>query len=61
VLLNYSSSSPVLILRPACAEKILLGDNTKLMQATGWKPTIEFTETLKEVLDYWRREVRVRI
>jgi len=41
-------------------EKVLLGDNRKLRQATGWEPTTEFRDTVEAVLDYWRREVKVR-
>jgi len=33
---------------------ILLGDNTKFVQATGWQPTIPFEQTLRDMLDYWR-------
>jgi nucleoside-diphosphate-sugar epimerase len=39
---------------------IYTGDNTKLVRATGWTPTIEFKETVQAVLDYWRREVKLR-
>jgi len=34
---------------------ILLGDNTKIFQATGWKPEIPFEKTLEDVLNYWRQ------
>jgi GDP-4-dehydro-6-deoxy-D-mannose reductase len=34
---------------------ILLGDATKIFQATGWKPKIPFEQTLEDVLDYWRQ------
>jgi GDP-4-dehydro-6-deoxy-D-mannose reductase len=33
---------------------ILLGDNSKFVKATGWKPTIPFEQTLRDMLDYWR-------
>jgi GDP-4-dehydro-6-deoxy-D-mannose reductase len=33
---------------------ILLGDYSKFHAATGWKPTIPFEQTLKDILDYWR-------
>ena len=33
---------------------ILLGDNAKFVKATGWKPTIPFEQTLRDMLDYWR-------
>ena len=33
---------------------ILLGDNSKFVEATGWQPTIPFEQTLRDMLDYWR-------
>ena len=36
---------------------ILWADSTKFMQATGWKPTIPYEQTLKDLLDYWRERV----
>ena len=37
---------------------LLLGDNTKFCEATGWKPEIPFEQTAKDLLDYWRARVR---
>jgi GDP-4-dehydro-6-deoxy-D-mannose reductase len=36
---------------------ILWADATKFMEATGWKPTIEFEQTMRDLLDYWRERV----
>lgn len=36
---------------------ILWADSTKFMEATGWKPTISYEQTLKDLLDYWRERV----
>lgn len=33
---------------------ILQGDYSKFHTVTGWKPTIPFEQTLKDILDYWR-------
>jgi GDP-4-dehydro-6-deoxy-D-mannose reductase len=33
---------------------ILLGDNSKFVKATGWKPTIPFEKTLADMLEHWR-------
>lgn len=33
---------------------ILLGDNSRFVKQTGWKPTIPFEKTMKDLLDYWR-------
>jgi GDP-4-dehydro-6-deoxy-D-mannose reductase len=37
---------------------ILLGDNTKFVNKTGWKPTIPFEKTLEDLLDYWRKQIK---
>jgi GDP-4-dehydro-6-deoxy-D-mannose reductase len=37
--------------RPADA---MVGDASRLRDATGWKPTIALRDTLQELLDYWR-------
>jgi GDP-4-dehydro-6-deoxy-D-mannose reductase len=39
---------------------VLLGDNTKLRAATGWRPTIPLETTLSDMLDDARRRVRDR-
>ena len=33
---------------------ILLGDNSKFVNATGWQPTIPFADTLRDMLEHWR-------
>jgi len=33
---------------------VLRGDATKAFQAVGWRPTIPFEQTLRDILDYWR-------
>lgn len=43
-------------LRPS-DDPIFIGDNTKLKKL-GWKPEIPLDETLKDTLDYWRRELK---
>jgi GDP-4-dehydro-6-deoxy-D-mannose reductase len=37
--------------------KLLCGDSTKFRAATGWAPTIPFTKTLGDLLNYWRDRV----
>ncbi len=34
--------------------KVLIGDNSKFVTKTGWKPTIPFEQTMKDLLEYWR-------
>ncbi len=36
---------------------VLLGDNSKFVAKTGWKPEIPFEKTMKDLLDYWRARV----
>ncbi|MBW2989443.1 GDP-mannose 4,6-dehydratase [Candidatus Woesearchaeota archaeon] len=36
---------------------ILLGDNSKFKEATGWKPEISFEQTLKDLMAYWREKI----
>ena len=37
---------------------LLYGDNTKFVRATDWKPEIDFDQTLKDILKYWRMKVK---
>lgn len=43
-------------LRPSDVE-LLIGSAEKFSAATGWKPEIPFTDTLRDLLDYWRERV----
>jgi len=36
---------------------ILIGDNSKFVQQTGWEPKIKFRQTLFDLLNYWREKV----
>ena len=36
---------------------ILVGDNSKFVQKTGWKPEISFEKTMEDLLNYWRERV----
>ena len=36
----------------------LIGDNTKFVKRTGWRPEIPFEKTLKDLLDYWRASIK---
>ena len=36
---------------------LLLGDNTKLRSDVGWKPEIDFKQTLADLLGYWRENL----
>lgn len=43
------------LLRPADAET-LVGDSSKFYRRTGWKPEIPLTQSLKDLLDFWRAQ-----
>lgn len=36
---------------------ILVGDCSKFKKQTGWEPKIDFKDTLKDTLDYWRSTI----
>ena len=46
-------------LRPSDVE-ILIGDSSKFRADTGWEPRIPFGETLRDLLDHWRRTLKAR-
>jgi len=37
--------------------RILIGKFDKFEKLTGWKPEIPFNQTLKDILDYWRKHI----
>lgn len=36
---------------------VLIGDNSKFVAKTGWKPEISFEKTMEDLLNYWRERV----
>ena len=36
---------------------VLLGDNSKFVAKTGWKPAVPFKNTMEDLLNYWRERV----
>lgn len=40
---------------------VIYADNSKLRAKTGWTPTCNFEDSLRQVLDYWREEVKSRV
>lgn len=59
-LLSMSSIKPEIILDPEKLRKTdmpkVLGDHSKITKESGWKPEIRFEETLKDILEYWRKQ-----
>jgi len=60
-MVALSQRSLKLLVDPALVRPVdvpaLVGDNTALRAATGWKPEHEFDDTLRDVLDDWRARV----
>ena len=61
MLLSFSTVKAMiqpdpLRLRPSDVP-VLIGDNTKFVSKTGWKPDIVFEKTMKDLLNYWRERV----
>lgn len=44
-------------LRPSDVPSMIC-DNRRLLQATGWQPSLDLSHTLQNVLDAWRQDVR---
>ncbi len=44
------------LLRPSDNPELLC-DNRKISELTGWKPEVPIEKTLKEILEYWRKNV----
>ena len=45
------------LLRPT-DEKIIIGDVTKIKNDTGWSQQIPLNQTVKEMIEYWRKVLR---
>ncbi|MFP5286148.1 MAG: GDP-mannose 4,6-dehydratase, partial [Thermoanaerobaculia bacterium] len=46
-------------LRPSDVE-ILIGDSSRFRADTGWEPRIPFEQTVRDLLDYWRKRLAPR-
>ncbi|MBI4066329.1 GDP-mannose 4,6-dehydratase [Candidatus Gottesmanbacteria bacterium] len=61
LLLSYSKAKVTMKEDPARMRPsdvpVLIGDNTKFVQKTGWNPEIPFEKTMKDLLNYWRERV----
>ena len=41
------------LLRPT-DEKVIVGDITKIKKDTGWEQKISMTDTVRDMINYWR-------
>jgi len=61
MLLSFSDKKITIETDPSLMRPVdvpdLVCDNTKLRKATGWEPKIPIEQTLRETLDYWRKQV----
>jgi len=53
---NIKTEEDPALVRPTDIPE-LVGSNAKLCKDTGWGPAIEFKQTLKDMLEYWRKKV----
>jgi GDP-4-dehydro-6-deoxy-D-mannose reductase len=65
VLLSYSQAQITVVpdpnrMRPSDVP-LIFADNSKLRAQTGWTPTCKFEDSLRQVLDYWREDVKNRV
>ena len=61
LLLSYSTAKVAIKqdssrMRPSDVP-VLVGDNSKFVEKTGWKPTVPFEKTMEDLLNYWRERV----
>ena len=61
LLLSYSKANVTIQEDPARMRPsdvpVLIGDNSKFVKKTGWKPNIPFEKTMEDLLNYWRERV----
>lgn len=60
-LLSFSSKDIKVSVNPERFRPVdvpeIICDSSKFHELTGWKPTIPFEKTLKDILDFWRKTV----
>ncbi len=61
ILLSYAKVNVKIVQDPERMRPsdvlLLIGDSTKFSNKTGWKPSIPFEKTLKDLLDWWRERI----
>ncbi len=61
ILLSFSDFSIEITADPKkmrkCENPVIFGSHKKMSNLTEWKPRITLTDSLKDILNYWRKEV----
>jgi len=61
ILLSYANVNVKIVQDPERMRPsdvlLLIGDYSKFSNKTGWKPSISFEQTLKDLLDWWRERI----
>ncbi len=64
ILLSFTSKKIEIAVDPARMRpsdvEILQGDASKFKAATGWEPRYAFEQTMEDLLNYWRHEIKSR-
>lgn len=48
------------LVRP-CDELVIWGDTSRFSKATGWSPEVNVADTVKDMLNWWRRKVAAQV
>ena len=60
-LISYSTAEIKVVVDETRIRKadvpVLYGDHSKFTAATGWQPKIPLEQTLKDILEYWRKNI----
>lgn len=65
IAISYSTSNDIVTKEDKSRmrlydEKILLSNNSKVRQLTGWVPNPNINQTVLDIMKYWRRNVKAR-
>jgi GDP-4-dehydro-6-deoxy-D-mannose reductase len=46
------------VLMRGCDEPVIAGDVTKFQTRTGWAPTVPLSQTIQDMIEWWRRALK---
>jgi len=58
--ISFEVRADATLLRPK-DEPIILGDSSKLILATGWRPKYDLAVTVRDMLKYWRQKLQAYV